>query len=378
MKLLMLKQKVKKYAGRRPLLSYLLIASVLIMSGVSGSLVLADQFDQQIRDLQQQNVANQKIADELADRASNYQDAVYKLEVQIAGLQKEINANQAKSDDLQKQITTAEEELAKQKKILGENIKTMYLESQISTIEMLATSRNLSDFVDKEQYRAAVRDKIKSTVDKITDLKAQLKSQRDETEKLLKEKRLMQSQFDGERAQQAQLLGYTEQQKVQYDQQIKSNRTRISELIRQQAIENARLFGGGQIIVTSRCDIYPQNWCNAPMDSLVDSWGMYNRECVSWTAFRVALSGRYMPYGGGRGNANQWDDNARAAGIPVDNNPRVGDVAVSNSGYYGHTMYVEAVNDDGTIAVSQFNHDWGGTYSFVPKMPKGNLVFIHF
>ena len=374
----MLKQKVKKYAGRRPLLSYLLIASVLIMSGVSGSLVLADQFDQQIRDLQQQNVANQKIADELADRASNYQDAVYKLEVQIAGLQKEINANQAKSDDLQKQITTAEEELAKQKKILGENIKTMYLESQISTIEMLATSRNLSDFVDKEQYRAAVRDKIKSTVDKITDLKAQLKSQRDETEKLLKEKRLMQSQFDGERAQQAQLLGYTEQQKVQYDQQIKSNRTRISELIRQQAIENARLFGGGQIIVTSRCDIYPQNWCNAPMDSLVDSWGMYNRECVSWTAFRVALSGRYMPYWGGRGNANQWDDNARAAGIPVDNNPRVGDVAVSNSGYYGHTMYVEAVNDDGTIAVSQFNHDWGGTYSFVPKMPKGNLVFIHF
>ena len=332
MKLLMLKQKVKKYAGRRPLLSYLLIASVLIMSGVSGSLVLADQFDQQIRDLQQQNVANQKIADELADRASNYQDAVYKLEVQIAGLQKEINANQAKSDDLQKQITTAEEELAKQKKILGENIKTMYLESQISTIEMLATSRNLSDFVDKEQYRAAVRDKIKSTVDKITDLKAQLKSQRDETEKLLKEKRLMQSQFDGERAQQAQLLGYTEQQKVQYDQQIKSNRTRISELIRQQAIENARLFGGGQIIVTSRCDIYPQNWCNAPMDSLVDSWGMYNRECVSWTAFRVALSGRYMPYWGGRGNANQWDDNARAAGIPVDNNPRVGDVAVSNSG----------------------------------------------
>ena len=374
----MLKQKVKKYAGRRPLLSYLLIASVLIMSGVSGSLVLADQFDQQIRDLQQQNVANQKIANELADRASNYQDAVYKLEVQIAGLQKEINANQAKSDDLQKQITTAEEELAKQKKILGENIKTMYLESQISTIEMLATSRNLSDFVDKEQYRAAVRDKIKSTVDKITDLKAQLKSQRDETEKLLKEKRLMQSQFDGERAQQAQLLGYTEQQKVQYDQQIKSNRTRISELIRQQAIENARLFGGGQIIVTSRCDIYPQNWCNAPMDSLVDSWGMYNRECVSWTAFRVALSGRYMPYWGGRGNANQWDDNARAAGIPVDNNPRVGDVAVSNSGYYGHTMYVEAVNDDGTIAVSQFNHDWGGTYSFVPKMPKGNLVFVHF
>ena len=114
------------------------------------------------------------------------------------------------------------------------------------------------------------------------------------------------------------------------------------------------------------------------MDSIVDTWGMYNRECVSWTAYRVAASGRYMPYWGGRGNANQWDDNARAAGIPVDREPRVGDVGVSNSGYYGHTVYVEAVNGDGTIAVSQFNHDWGGTYSFAPRMPIGNLVFIHF
>ncbi|HCM51750.1 TPA: hypothetical protein DIS56_01300 [Candidatus Saccharibacteria bacterium] len=84
-----------------------------------------------------------------------------------------------------------------------------------------------------------------------------------------------------------------------------------------------------------------------------------------------------MPYWGGRGNANQWDDNARAAGIPVDGSPQVGDVAVSNAGYYGHTAYVEAVYDDGTILVSQFNVDWGGTYSMA-KIKVGNLVFIHF
>src|SRR3990167_6519995 len=307
MKPLMLKQKVKKYAGRRPLLSYLLIASVLIMSGVSGSLVLADQFDQQIRDLQQQNAANQKIADELADRASDYQDAVYKLEVQIAGLQREIAANQAKSDNLQKQIAAAEEELAKQKKILGENIKTMYLESQISTIEMLATSRNLSDFVDKEQYRAAVRDKIKNTLDKITVLKAQLKTQKEQVERLIKEQQDLQSQIGAQKAEQSRLLNLNQVEQDAFNRQIKDNKSRIAELRRQQILENIKLFGGSQPgipggggypwgnayclwtgKVGGSCYNYDWVFNSDPWDP----WGYGYRNCTSWVAYKLALDGK--------------------------------------------------------------------------------------
>jgi surface antigen len=104
---------------------------------------------------------------------------------------------------------------------------------------------------------------------------------------------------------------------------------------------------------------------------------MYNRECVSYTAFRVAASGRYMPFWGGVGNANQWDDNARAIGIPVDSNPRAGDVAIKNSMPYGHAMYVESVNGNGTINISQYNAALDGRYSTNTISPSG-LVFIHF
>ncbi|MDB5181654.1 MAG: hypothetical protein JWP13_417 [Candidatus Saccharibacteria bacterium] len=108
-----------------------------------------------------------------------------------------------------------------------------------------------------------------------------------------------------------------------------------------------------------------------------DPWGMYKRQCVSYTAWAVAASGRNMPYWGGKGNANQWDDNARAAGIPVDSSPRVGDVAVRNSGSFGHVMYVDSVNGDGTINVSQYNANWNGAYSTATVGTSG-LVFIHF
>jgi surface antigen len=79
-----------------------------------------------------------------------------------------------------------------------------------------------------------------------------------------------------------------------------------------------------------------------------------------------------------RGNANQWDDNARAAGIPVDGSPRAGDVAISNSGFYGHAMYVESVNGDGTINISQYNANLDGRYSVRYNLNPAGLVFIHF
>ncbi|MDB5161213.1 MAG: hypothetical protein JWO96_593, partial [Candidatus Saccharibacteria bacterium] len=107
---------------------------------------------------------------------------------------------------------------------------------------------------------------------------------------------------------------------------------------------------------------YP--WANAPFpNSIADPWGMYERQCVSYTAWKVASSGRHMPNWGGRGSAKLWDDNARAEGIPVDTSPRVGDVAINNSGSYGHSMYVEAINGDGTINVSQYNASLDGRYS---------------
>jgi surface antigen len=102
---------------------------------------------------------------------------------------------------------------------------------------------------------------------------------------------------------------------------------------------------------------------------------MYNRECVSYTAYKVASSGRTMPYG--FGDADMWPEAARDNGIAVDTQPRVGDVAVLPDGEHGHSMYVEAVHSDGTISVSQYNKAKTGTYSEERRKTEG-LEFIHF
>lgn len=63
-----------------------------------------------------------------------------------------------------------------------------------------------------------------------------------------------------------------------------------------------------------------------------------------------------VPYIGGTwGNANQWLASAQGYGYDVGDTPKPGAIGVSFEGYYGHVAYVESVNDNGTITISEMN-----------------------
>lgn len=369
----------------RPLkvVALVIFLAVFSISALTTSFVAADRFQEQINTLNAENSNKQAAKEQLGAEASSIAEVIAKLQAEINALQAKINENTAKVAELNVKIKEAEVELARQKDLLGQTIKAMYVEGDITTVEMLASSKNLSDFFDKQQYRESVRSKIKTTLDKITQLKLELNTQKETVEKLIAEQQTLQAKVAAQRAENDRILALNQAQQNDLMSQIKGNNAKIAELRRQQAEENARLFAGSSLINGGACsprpdNTYPDKWCAAAQDSLIDNWGMYNRECVSYTAWKVAESGRRMPYWGGHGNANQWDENASDDGIPVDTNPRAGDVAVSNRGYYGHVMYVESVNSNGTINISQYNASLTGTYSRVYNMSASGLVFIHF
>jgi surface antigen/peptidoglycan hydrolase CwlO-like protein len=369
-----------------------LVAVVFALS--SFSLVKADEFSAKIKKLEQQNDVKEQVYDQLGSEANSIKEAIDKLQVEISAKQAVIDKYQKEVEKLENEIAVAQKELDKQRRILGETIKTIYVEGDITTLEMLATSKNLSDFFDKQQYRESVQTKVKETLDKITQLKLDLNTKKQKTEKLLKEQRSLKADLLQQQSKKNNLLSLKESEKHAVESDMVRNSKRIAELRRQQAIANASLFAGSNVITKGKCGGgYPAvavnneggHWgCNYPKDNTIDNWGMYNRECVSYTAWKVYASGRHMPYWGGHGNAHLWDDNARANGIPVSGTPRAGDVAVSHAGPYGHVMYVESVNPNGRINISQYNAqtdsqgNFTGTYSEVNNMSASGLVFIHF
>lgn len=334
---------------------------LVLLSGLVGGIVHADQYDQQIQQLRSQNAAKQQTLDSLQVQASSYQDAINKLQARINQIEGQILDTQSKQAEVKRQIAAAEADLIHQKAILSEAIKTMYFESQTSTLEVLLSSDNLSDFVDQEQYHITVQNNVKTLVDKINALKVKLKIQNDRLTSLLKDQKSQQATLANARSEQASLLSYNESRQASFNQQIQENNSQIAALRAQQAAANRAL--GGQVVAGDPGHGgYPAYLDNAAKDSLVDPWGMFNKECVSYTAWKVQQRYGYMPYWGGRGNANQWPSSAQADGIPTGSTPRVGSVAISMNGYYGHAMWVEAVSGN-MIYVSQYNFDLAGHYS---------------
>lgn len=357
------KQKNKK-SFIHALKAGVLVAAALLLAVTPLQPVLADSFDDQIKALERDVAGYQNEAGRLRAEADTLQNKVNALNAEKGRLQAQIDLNNAKIEQLTKQIAETQLKIEDQKKLLGNNLVALYLDNSVSPLEMLASSKNISDYIDKQEYRDTIRAGLQDSIAQVKKLEEDLNKQKKETEAALADQKAQRDELAAKESEQALLLAQTQGQEAAYQNMVSTSNSQINNLRSQQRAAN--LKWGGNVSYGPACGggySGPFNWCNAPLDAYVDNWGMYTRECVSYTAFKVWQSGRHMPYWGGRGNANQWDDNARAAGIPVDSNPESGDVAVWPVGYYGHVMYVEAVRGNGDIYISEYNFDWTGRYS---------------
>lgn len=378
---LITKQKMKQILQKsRHFISSSALLVILLVFATSSTffqqqLTHAQSIQEQINTLEQQNEHYQNQVDQLQNQATSYKDAIEKLQAKISALQGKINANAAEQARLKKEIAKAEAELKKQRNLLGQNIRAMYLEGDISTLEMLASSNDLSEFLNKQQYRSAVEDKITQTLTRINKLKLQLKEQSAQIEALLKKQQAQQAELTASHSEQANLLSFNESQQAKYNERTRNNQAKIDDLIAQQRQANFNPDGGYYFLRFPGTvkDFNPNNYPyrNAgfgmsPGPGCVDNdgpdaWGYCTRQCVSYAAWAVLASGRSAPMY--YGNARDWVAEAYARGIPVYRNPQPGDVAISTSGFWGHAMYVESVSGN-SFNTSEYNTYLTGRLSY--------------
>lgn len=361
---------------------------LLAIVGLIGTAAIAhaDTYDDQINALKAQNANSQGLLNGLQAQASSFQDAISQLQAQINAIQAQLDANQARQTELQANIVANQQQIDLKKQQLGAAVKAMYIDGQITTIEQFASSKNLSDYIDKEEYRGAVQAKLTATIKEINALQVQLQQQKIEVDRLLVTEKAQNDELAAQRSQQSQMLAYNQGQQDSYNQQLQANNAQISSLKAQQLAAYAayaRRNGVTQYGGDAGNGGYPSYLADAYQDTILDDWGMYNRECVSYVAWKIASTGRYMPYWGGRGNAYQWVNNADTDGIPRGTTPRVGSAVVwgqyDGLGPYGHVAYVEVVNSDNSIEVSQYNFTHGHfSRMHVPASDVSHLHFIYF
>ncbi|HUD06547.1 MAG TPA: CHAP domain-containing protein [Candidatus Saccharimonadales bacterium] len=365
-----------------------------LVSGLAFALATpmtwADTYTDQINSLNTQNSQTQATIDALSQQAGSYQAEIAQLNAQISGVEAAISTNQTKQAQVEAQIQSDQTQIAQNKALLGNVIKTMYIGGQVSTTEMLATSNSISAFVDAETYRSAVGNEVQNLLSQIATLKAQQEQQDAQLKIVINTESQQNNQLASAESQQQQFLSYNQGQQAAYNAQVQVNQQKISLLQQEQVIANEKLIsnGNGSIDAEGSCGGgYPAEvngtWgCDFGLDASLDSFGMDNRECVSYTAWMVYETYGYKVTWGfeDKGNANQWPGDAAAAGIPIGTTPKVGSVAIYMGGSgdpFGHAMWVQSVNGNGTITVQQYNLEYDGNY-YQTTISSAGLIYIYF
>ena len=380
---------MKKIFNKKFQFKYLLMffgVSIL----VSAPFVSAESLQQQINNLQNKNTQTQASVDSLQSQASSFQDAINKLQNQINAVQNDINASKNRITDLEVQIAQAQKDLDYQKTVLASNVKAIYVSGQTSTTEMLASSKNLSVYIDQQTYQKAVEGKIQKSLNQIANLQNQMNTQKNQVKQTLVQQQLQNSQLASTQVQQQSLLGYNQSQQDQYNHDIQANQATIASLRQQQAAANKKLDSTGSLVTSGTCGgSYPGSatgqfgsWgCNfehtsdfIPGCKYIDSWGMCNRECVSYTAWIV-----YQKYGISTrffGDAKNWPSSARNAGLSVGSTPKVGAVGIYEGGSFGHAMWIVGI-DGSQVHVYSYNDGYDGNF-YDHWVDASNLTYIYF
>lgn len=355
---------MKKRTGK----TVAVVAAAVLIATTASPGIQAASLEEQIKALEIQQGQDRANSNQLGDVAKDIQGQITDVQNQIVAIQVKIDANTARQTELNTQIEQAQNKLDEQKDLLSANIRAMYIEGDISPLEMIASSKSLGDFVDKQEYRDRIKDSIANTMDEIERLKQQLDEQKKEVTAILTEQQGLKNTLAQKESEASAKLASTNQEKAGFDEGIKQKTAKLAELRAQQQAANRSSSGGGGTIVASGNGGggYPYNNVSYPCWSgsgCVDPWGLYKRECVSYTAFKVQQAGKRMPYFGGRGNAKLWPSTAASFGISSGSEPRAKSVAVSYAGPYGHTMWVEEVLPGGKMRISEYNYNIDGRYT---------------
>lgn len=357
------------------------VAVLVAGSGVLalGSHVFARDYEAEIKAKEQEASKYNSEASRLGEMADNLQSELDKINSQITTIQGQIVDSQKKIDNLNAQIKRNEILIKQRRKAMGQVLADMHVDDQISPLEMLASSNSIGDYIDKQEQRSSLRTSLNGKIKEIKALQKKLEENKKLVENTLRDQEAQRNVLSSKQSEKAKLVADTKNDQNAYSALAQKRNSEVAKLREEQAAANRRALGNGVSIPGGipGGGGYPGVWANAPLDAYVDPWGLYTRECVSYVAWKIHSTGRYVPHFGGAGNANQWPSTAARHGISSGSTPKAGAAAVMNIGYYGHVMYVESVNGDGTITVSDYNFAWDGLYRYYTRSASG-LTYIYF
>lgn len=327
--------------------------------------------------------ANAK-ASEAQATANEYQAKVNQLEAEVSSMSAQIAESEDRADHLRIQIEETKKKLEERQIALADLLAQIHFEGDTDAISILASSESISDFAERQTRIKNFRNQINTSADQIKEDKEQLEKDKASVDEIIESQKAMQSALAEKQAEQAELVA-----KYANDASSFAADAQAANERKQAAMEAVFTAHRGEFSgqTYSGANTYPwQADCPGRADTYGTSiggraMGGYVCECVSYAGWKA-----YEAYGVvlSWGNANTWDDVGRSKGI-VDHVPTARTIVQTDVGGYGHVMWAESVNADGSVNITEYNnafssasglwHDFGGRV--IPASQASSYNYIH-
>ncbi|MBQ3261344.1 CHAP domain-containing protein [Candidatus Saccharibacteria bacterium] len=357
----------------------LIVASCFLITKTQSTTVFAVDYcvTDECRAAAEAEARAREAARQAAAAAETLEQVVQGLELEIYALEAKIRSNEAVAADLALHIQENTDKLNVQKAALASLLVDNYFEAEPDTIMLLAGSNSISDISEKQARAETIKQQINLSAKNIKAVKLELEEQKAEVDRILVDQNNQKQVIAEKRAEQNRLIAEYQQNAAAFSAEAEEAR-----LVKEKEIaeEIARLNSQG--VAAFGINTYPyQHDCPHKNLWYSTQWG-YVCQCTSYAGYKAYEHwGVYIAYWG---NAYSWDESAVARGYRVDRSPAPYTIAVSNSGAWGHVMWVESVNADGTINLSEYNNSYSamshlpGDYGYRSGVSTAGLVFIHF
>lgn len=172
---------------------------------------------------------NKEILEEKENQVDTLENKVNALQAEINIASDKIEVTAIKIRDLKRKLKQATEELERQKAILSENLRTLYIEGDVSTLELIFSAENFGEFFQEQQYLERLKISVQDSADKIKALKERIESEKKKQEKLQSQQKAQRNLLASKRNEQQQLLNKTRGEEHAYQNLVANLRDQLHE-----------------------------------------------------------------------------------------------------------------------------------------------------
>ena len=330
-------------------------------------------------------------ANEASKAATTLEGEVERLQQEISMYEARIKTNEAEAEDLKLKIEESTKKLKLQQQALANLLINMHFEEKGDAIMILAGSKSISDFAERQTRVDTAKSQVTISAQTVKSIKQDLEKQKVEVERVIADQQIQRKAIEDKKLEQQTLIIKYRDNAAAFALEAATSREEKIKLINQEYqnhLLSLRNRGGFGTVADgyNSYEAFIGNYGFAcPRDNIrgiLDTY--YTCQCTSYAAYKA------IEYWGPRvrvtgwGNAYSWASAARALGYRVDRIPSANSIGQTASGAWGHVFWVESVNTNGTINVSEYNNAYSsrsgqwGDFGYRVGVNPSEYYFIHF